>query len=216
MPFEFAATLRFAAGPYPRSAPRTGLMVLFPGFGYGPDKPLLHYARKAALAAGWQTLAIDYGPLPRTAGESVFEASRAAFPRAFSAAGSQLDSALRAGDYAELLFVSKSFGTLIAGELTASRPALCARNFFLTPLGDTLPYLNQPDCLAAAGDADGLVSDTQRYQMRSLLGNRLLLFPGADHSLEVPGDPLAGIEILGQVTAALCRMLGNMQDPRSS
>ncbi|HIV87511.1 MAG TPA: hypothetical protein H9896_05340 [Candidatus Pygmaiobacter gallistercoris] len=208
MPFESVEILQFAAGSYPRSAPRTGLMVLFPGFGYGPDKPLLHYARKSALAAGWQTLAIDYGPLSRTPGDSVFEASRAAFPQAFSAACAQVDSALRAGEYARILFVSKSFGTLIAGELTASRPAIGAENFFLTPLGDTLPYLGQPGCMAATGGADGLVTAPQRRAMRELLGSRLLLFPGADHSLEVAGDPLAGIEILSQVTAALCRMLG--------
>ena len=216
MPFESAAAARSAAGAYPRSAARTGLMVLFPGFGYGPDKPLLHYARKAALAAGWQTLAIDYGPLSRPVEQSIFEAGKRAFPKAFAAASAQLDSALRAGEYAQILFVSKSFGTLIAGELTASRPAAGAKNFFLTPLGDTLAYLSQPDCMAAAGDADGLVTDEQRCEMRSLLGNRLLLFAGADHSLEVPGDPLAGISILGQVTATVCRMLGDKRVPHGS
>ena len=209
MPFESAAARQSAAAAHPRPAARPGLLVLLPGFGYGPDKPLLHYAKKAALAAGWQTLAIDYGPLTRGANQSIFEAGQQAFPQAFAAANTQLDSALRAGEYAELLLVSKSFGTLIAGELTASRPALGAKNFFLPPLAGTLPYLSQADCMAAAGDADGLVSDADRLQMRALLGSRFLLFPGADHSLEVPGDPLAGIEILGQVTAALCRMLGS-------
>ena len=41
------------AAPQAAAAPCRGLAVLLPGFGYGPDKPLLHYARKAALAAGF-------------------------------------------------------------------------------------------------------------------------------------------------------------------
>ena len=43
--------------------------------------------------------------------------------------------------------------------------------------------------------------------MRAVLGDRLLVFEGADHSLEVPGDPLAGVAVLEQVVAALCGMM---------
>ena len=196
------------AAPQAAAAPCRGLAVLLPGFGYGPDKPLLHYARKAALAAGFEVLAVEYGPLPRDRAD-LARAVRDAFGPALAAAAAQLDSALAGRAFRSVFFVSKSFGTLVAGELTARRPALEAKNFYFTPLPAALPYLAQPggQRLAAAGTADPFVTASDRARMRAALGDRLLLFEGADHSLEVPGDPLAGVAILEQVTAALCRMM---------
>lgn len=73
--------------------------------------------------------------------------------RPWPAAAAQLDSALAGRAFRSVFFVSKSFGTLVAGELTARRPALEAKNFYFTPLPAALPYLAQPggQRLAAAG-----------------------------------------------------------------
>ena len=196
------------AAPQAAAAPRKGLAVLLPGFGYGPDKPLQHYARKAALAAGFEVLAVEYGPLPRDKSD-LARSVRDAFVPALAAAAAQLDRALAGPPFRSVFFVSKSFGTLVAGELTARRPELAAKNFYLTPLPASLPYLAQPggQRLAAAGTADPFVTAADRARMRAVLGDRLLVFEGADHSLEVPGDPLAGVAILEQVVAALCGMM---------
>ena len=35
------------------------LVVLFPGFGYGPDKPLLYYAAKVARRQGLDCMVVD-------------------------------------------------------------------------------------------------------------------------------------------------------------
>ena len=36
------------------------LVVLFPGFGYGPDKPLLYYAAKVARRQGLGCMVVQY------------------------------------------------------------------------------------------------------------------------------------------------------------
>ena len=36
------------------------LVVLFPGFGYGPDKPLLYYAAKVARRKRLDCMAVQY------------------------------------------------------------------------------------------------------------------------------------------------------------
>lgn len=192
--------------PSPRAAGGKALVVLLPGFGYGHDKPLLHYARRAAQRGGLAVEAVDYGPLPRE--EDLACRVRRAFPAAFAAAAAQLDAAAEREEWRDVYLVGKSFGTLIAGELASQRPALPIRQICLTPVPAALPYLERPDCLwAACGDADPLLTGAALARMRALLGSRLQVFAGANHSLEVPGDPMASIEILRQVTAALCGLL---------
>ena len=39
------------------------LVVLFPGFGYGPDKPLLYYAAKVARRQGLGCMVVQYSQL---------------------------------------------------------------------------------------------------------------------------------------------------------
>ena len=39
------------------------LVVLFPGFGYGPDKPLLYYAAKVARRQGVDCMVVQYRQL---------------------------------------------------------------------------------------------------------------------------------------------------------
>lgn len=41
------------------------LAVMFPGLGYGPDRPLLYYAGKLARTAGYELITVSYGELPR-------------------------------------------------------------------------------------------------------------------------------------------------------
>lgn len=205
--FDRAVPCRTPA-PCPRSAGAGSgaLALLLPGFGYGPQKPLLHYAQRAAQSAGLTVLAVDYGTLPRC--DDLDRRMREAFPAALKAAAAQLDDAAVREEWRAIYLIGKSFGTLVAGELAAQRPALPIRLICLTPVEAALAYLERPDCLfAACGDADPLVSGAALARMRSAAGDRLQIFHGANHSLEVPGDPLESIEILRQVTAALCRLL---------
>lgn len=44
---------------------KTKLAIIFPGLGYGPDRPLLYYAGKLAREAGYNLVTVSYGELPR-------------------------------------------------------------------------------------------------------------------------------------------------------
>ena len=46
---------------YRQSEKSESLVVIFPGGNYSCDKPLLYYARKAAIIAGHDVLCISYG-----------------------------------------------------------------------------------------------------------------------------------------------------------
>lgn len=188
------------------AAAARGLAVLLPGFGYGADKPLLYYARRAAQAAGYETLAVEYGlsgwdksDLRRSVSET--------FAPALAAAAAQLAAARRGCPPERLLLVGKSFGTLVAGALAAQPELAGAKTVFFTPLGAALPYAGGHCLLAASGTADPYVSTAERAALGEALGARLLLFAGANHSLELPGKPLESLRILQQLTASLLGLL---------
>ena len=44
---------------------KTKLALVFPGLGYGPDRPLLYYAGKLVREAGYNLVTVSYGELPR-------------------------------------------------------------------------------------------------------------------------------------------------------
>ena len=124
------------------------LTVLFPGANNTCEAPLLHYARLIALQAGSDTLGIEYG-YNRSGHEFTSEMYKPS-----------LDESLEAlrlcgiEKYNIVFFISKSFGTLIAGEITKRLKSVNIRNLFLTPVGATIPYINESDCTVVFGTAD--------------------------------------------------------------
>lgn len=88
------------------------LAVVFPGIGYGPDKPLLYYAARLARNQGYQILNVSYGSLP----ENV-KGDRAKMEQAFELALKHTEQFLQNVDwhsYGSILFISKSLGTIIS------------------------------------------------------------------------------------------------------
>ena len=96
-----------------------------------------------------------------------------------------------------VLFISKSFGTIIAGEAAREFKHLNIRNLFLTPVGHTVPYINETDCTVIYGSADPyfLQSDVDKISD----SRKLIALPGADHSLEVGADYRASLGYLARV-----------------
>lgn len=182
-----------------------GLAVIFPGLHYSCDKPLLYYAALAALQAGMDVLQVrtDY-----TTGEfqSLTREQRAAW--ILSDAHAALQVGLNQGDYPTVLLVGKSIGTLaIAGLLgiDAAHPLAIA---WLTPL------LNQPFLVDAAlsftgpslyvgGGADDTFIPEVLSSIEGSTNSSVYVAPGANHSLEVPGDMNQSLVILGEVVKAL-------------
>lgn len=170
-------------------------IVLFPGGNYTADMPLLYYARCRYEAEGYSCAALQYdckidGSLSM---RQQFELRRECAARQLRSLG------LAPGD--ELVFVSKSIGTVLAG-WAEEEFALSVRHIVLTPLPETLPYLtaNKQIRLIAAGTADRYMDSAVLRRHCEANGLPLLLFPGAGHRLEVPGDLAAPLEILRRVT----------------
>ena len=83
-------------------------VVIFPGGNYSCDKPLLHYARIAALIAGHDVLCLSYGRKEPIKGpvDSIEVETQECY------------DAIRKcviDNYKEIYFISKSLGTDIAG-----------------------------------------------------------------------------------------------------
>ncbi len=165
-------------------------VVVLPGMFYPTRAPVLWFAREAALAEGWSALEVlgEPGEHSEPVGWQ-----RAAADAAFEAAGS-----------GRVLVIGKSLATLLTG-LVAERdvPAV-----WLTPalteaaVGDGLAHARRPT-VVIGGTADDF---WRREAIPENPALEVIELPGLDHSLQVPGDPLASIEPLQAVIRAVRRI----------
>lgn len=169
-------------------------VILLPGANYPPSAPLLWFAREAALARGWNTLAVwdSFGggadPL-----RWVEERAEAAIRHVEGAT--------------ELSVVAKSITTLAAP--LAARLGLPA--VWLTPLIDTtgtsvsrlvadgLAAASAP-CLLVGGSAD---PTWDAALARSIPMAEVLEISDADHVMQIPGDVSRSLHALGTVARAM-------------
>jgi len=163
--------------------------VLLPGQFYPTRAPALWFAREAAMAQGWSALEV--------LGEPGEHEDPLAWERWCA------ERAIEAASPAQVLLIGKSLASLLAGEISdRDLPAV-----WLTPL------LNEPSVIAGLARArrpalliGGTADPTWRPD--ALPREReisLIELPGADHALEVPGDPVASLGGLAQMTDAVMR-----------
>ena len=167
------------------------LAVVFPGIGYGPDKPLLYYAARLARNQGYQILNVSYGSLP----ENV-KGDRAKMEQAFELALKHTEQFLQNVDwhsYGSILFISKSLGTIISSAY-ASRHDLTVKSILFTPLADTFSF-SLAGSIAFHGTADPWAETNSIRELAAQKDVPLFLTQNANHSLET-GDVLTDIFIL--------------------
>ena len=170
-------------------------VVFFPGMGYGADRPLFYYARKQAQQTGSEVVCVDYPSFSPDPSVPAPLQAQAALPGCVNDALAQLAGRC----LGRCVFVSKSLGTLVAGEV-ARRLALRPVQIYLTPLPRTYDaYMRGRSCWAVYGDADPLMTPDCAARMEQDPAVRLTKIPGANHSLEVPGDIVASVDALRQV-----------------
>lgn len=187
------------------------LVIFFPGVAYTNDMPLAYYTRAVLLAAGADALNVDtnYHRQPDFRLASSEEQSRwlvADTVAAFNAGMAQRR-------YEQITLVGKSLGTLAVGYLAAAggRPAQ-ARCIWLTPLlrqGQLREQIKQGGQrgMFVMGTADPLYDAEAWQEVVAAVGGQGLLIPGADHSLEFPGDALSSLQALEQLIRAVDRFL---------
>ncbi len=171
-----------------RATPGAPVATLLPGRGYGPQAPLLYYARLLLRGRGWAVRTVDWDKVPGL--DPADQAAVAAF------AGEVLATA----DPARDLVVAKSLGSL-------ALPAAASRGvpgIWLTPL------LGVEDVRRAAARAPastlligGTADPYWDGAAAAATGAAVLEVPGADHSLERPGDLTGTLEVLKTVLSRL-------------
>lgn len=172
------------------------LAVYFPGIGYHCDKPLLYYSRSIAGKSGYEnSRKISYtynaGNI-RGNGQKMKGAYEALFIQAEAALADIVWT-----DYDDVLFVSKSIGTIIAASYAEKHGLKNTKHILYTPLAQT--FLSAPgNAIAFIGNADPWSSIDEIRQLADTNHIPLFVYESCNHSLEC-GDTLKNIETLKDV-----------------
>jgi len=190
--------------------PADTLTILFPGLRYTCDMPLLYYPSRlfARRAADVLQVNSDY-TLPEY--QSASQREQAAWLTSDAQAALQAGKAQ--GDYNRLILVGKSIGTLALSHLVSNTsPGEGTTTIWLTPL------LHQQALVAAAcgfrgpalyiaGTGDPLYDSEPMQRIQEASGAETLIIEGADHSMEIPGDPFRSIQILERILRGIASFL---------
>ncbi len=185
---------------YKQSEDTKSFVAIFPGGNYSCDKPLLHYARKAALIAGHDVLCLSYGRKEPIKGlvDSIEVETQECY------------DAIRKcviDNYKEIYFISKSLGTDIAGRISKELGYCKVNNLFLTPINTALAHVINSKCTVIIGTKDKVFSEENIDIIKKYSGVELLLIDGAKHSLELDNDLEGCLKILSQVTELYVKFL---------
>lgn len=179
------------------SSKSNSLVVLFPGGDGICDVPLLHYARKATLLLGCDVLSLTYGHC-FTNKEFKLGDLNYNINESFNA----INQCLSRG-YDKIFFISKSFGALIAGEISLIIGYEKVKNLYLTPLSDALPHIVKTNSAVIVGTKDKHFTREDIDIIKENSNVTVKLFEGVGHSLEFDTDYKQSLRILEEVTS-LC------------
>ncbi len=168
------------------------LAVIFPGMGYHPDKPLLYYSAKLASAAGYEIVKVTYPPCKAVDKEHMLPYVE----ECIRAAEHAIDGIDLSGQE-DILFLSKSIGTVAATALAQSRK-IAARQVLFTPLAETFIHAGQGCGIAFSGTKDQWVDHAKVRELCAQKDIPMTAIVNGNHSLET-GDALRDIETLQQV-----------------
>ena len=181
------------------------LAILFPGVNYSVDCPLLYYA----------------GDICENAGVEVYEVKYEGYGKAQTAAtkASSLEECIELEydalkkklpqdmlqEYDELVFVSKSMGTVLAAHLEEDYGLQNVTHVMLTPIDQTLPYLETQKKIAymVTGTADNKVNHEVLREISRQYNYPLTEIEGAGHRLEIKGGVQKSIKILADIMEAI-------------
>lgn len=127
--------------------------VIFPGIGYHCDKPLLYYSKKIAKSLGFEIIEVPYGGFDS---KKNIKGNSSAMEAAFAHAEEETEKILKDTDwskYSELLFISKSIGTVVAAKY-ASDHSLNVHHIYYTPVEATFEFMKPESGIAFTGTKD--------------------------------------------------------------
>jgi len=148
--------------------PNDILVIVFPGKEYTCDMPLLYYCTETALQSGCDVINLNY------ASDDYKQI---------------VNEVINENRYKNIVFASKSLGTIFAGETALQFPDSNITHFFLTPLAETIQYIGNFPVII--GDKDNFFASENIAYLPNVH-----VINGADHSLEIAGDCIQSVEVL--------------------
>lgn len=171
------------------------LAVIFPGIGYHCDKPLLYYSRKLAAELGYdETICLTY-----TFSGGNIRGDEQKMKEAFDRLYAQAVQILKDVDwnrYDDVLFLSKSIGTVIASSYATEKHIPC-RQVLYTPLTQTYTFSPEHG-IAFLGTDDPWSDPSEVIAASRTAGIPIEVYEHANHSLETP-DTMRNLAILSDV-----------------
>ena len=164
--------------------------------------PLLYYTGKLAVARGYKLVKVEYGNFP-----SGIKENKEKMEEAFRCGLEQAEKILQDicwEEYEDILFVSKSIGTVISSAF-ARRHQLSAKNILFTPLQQTFLFADG-NGIVFHGTADPWADTKDITEGCKKLNLPLILTDEGNHSLET-GDTLKDLENLQQIIGLLFNSL---------
>ncbi len=197
------------------------IAVIFPGIGYHTDKPLLYYSGKLAAAAGYETLLISYPKYDVNLKQATKE-QLATFVKMCLEATTETLKDAGLGEAEDVLFISKSIGTVVAAAYAkgigadvthagadathAGEDTTCAgtviRQVYFTPLEETFDYVKKGVGIAFNGTKDNWADYKKVQKLAAEYDIPLTTIEDANHSLET-GDAVKDIQNLEKVILKL-------------
>jgi predicted alpha/beta-hydrolase family hydrolase len=188
------------------------LAVLLPGLGYTSQMPVMYYPCLALLAKGADVLRGDYN--------YVRHADFMALPpdeRRRQAAADALavySGAIGQREYNTVTLVGKSIGTYAMGHLITTVTYLPQLQcIWLTPLLKHEHLLSQikqvkHKALFVTGTSDPYFDKANLEDLLNTTGGESVIIEGADHSLEVEGDPIKSLKALELMMNGITKFIG--------
>ena len=168
------------------------IAVLFPGIGYHCDKPLLYYSRKLAKECGYDEIV----SLRYSYDGGNIRGNEKKMQRAFESLYAQAEKSLEKIDfsrYDDILFVSKSVGTIISSAYAEKHDIKC-RQVLYTPLKQTYGFMHD-EAIAFIGTSDPWSDVPEVEKLSEKQCVPMHVYSEADHSLETV-DTLKNLGIL--------------------
>lgn len=171
------------------------LAVIFPGIGYHCDKPLLYYACNQLKECGYDAIIkLDYKYEDRN-----IRGNKEKMVSVFKDLYKQAEKALldvNFDNYDEIVFVSKSIGTIISCAYAAKKDIKC-KQILYTPLEYTFEYPIQ-EAIAFIGTNDPWSNVNDVCFLAKNQCVKIFTYEGTNHSLETT-NTLDNIKNLEQV-----------------
>ena len=183
------------------------IACLFPGIGYTCDKPLLYYSWKMLRGLGWEVVPVRYSGFPDNVKgneEKMRQCAQMALEQA-----EELLREIDWSEYAEVLFVGKSVGTVVCAAY-AKRRGLNCRQVLFTPVEATFAFATR-DSIAFHGTADPWADTKAIEKACGKLGIPLYETENANHSLEI-GDVDADLKEMRKVMKTVRKYIRNDVD----